>query len=73
MESDYNTRNKNDSWIFRKKEQAATDVKTIKSTHVRLKSFKIIVFFDLGVLQIQIQITIKVHSTCVYIHTNILK
>lgn len=38
MESDYNTRNKNDSWIFRKKEQAATDVKTIKSTHVRLKS-----------------------------------
>lgn len=38
MESDYNTRNKNDSWIFRKKEQAATDVNTIKSTHVRLKS-----------------------------------
>lgn len=65
MESDYNTRNKNDSWIFRKKEQAATDVNTIKSTHVILK-----VFFDLGVLQIQNQITIKVHSTCVYIHTN---
>lgn len=40
MESDYNTRNKNDSWISRKKEQAATDVNTIKSTHVILKELK---------------------------------
>lgn len=28
----------NDSWIQEKKKQAATDVNTIKSTHVRLKS-----------------------------------
>lgn len=38
MESNYNTRNMNDSWIQEKKKQAATDVNTIKSTHVRLKS-----------------------------------
>lgn len=28
----------NDSWIQEKKKQVATDVNTIKSTHVRLKS-----------------------------------
>lgn len=28
----------NDSWIQEKKKQAVTDVNTIKSTHVRLKS-----------------------------------